>query len=83
MNLWYVADNAKANKLWPCHCHRDLCGEGADAKTEPRAVLPFRGGESAGRERVKYYLWDSDRLAAYKACTGHRPFSFNTFCHEI
>jgi deoxyribodipyrimidine photo-lyase len=34
--------------------------------SEPRAVLPFRGGETAGRERLKDYIWEGDRLRCYK-----------------
>ena len=33
---------------------------------EPRAVLPFRGGETAGLERLEYYLWGSDLAKTYK-----------------
>jgi deoxyribodipyrimidine photo-lyase len=32
-----------------------------------RAVLAFRGGESAGRERLREYVWERDRLRTYKA----------------
>jgi hypothetical protein len=45
---------------------RELCGKGAELGADPRAVLQFQGGEGVGRERVKYYLWDSDQLAMYK-----------------
>ncbi|KAG5190416.1 cryptochrome DASH, partial [Tribonema minus] len=43
----------------------------ADLKVEPpvpdaRAVLPFQGGESAGLERVKSWIWDQDCLRSYK-----------------
>jgi deoxyribodipyrimidine photo-lyase len=31
----------------------------------PRAALPFKGGETAALARLKYYLWDSDRVATY------------------
>lgn len=34
--------------------------------SDPRAVLPFHGGETAGLARVQYYLWDSDLLQKYK-----------------
>ncbi len=30
-----------------------------------RAVIDFQGGETAGMERLKYYLWDSDRAQTY------------------
>ena len=33
---------------------------------DPRAVLPFRGGETAGRARLAAWLWDEDRLRTYK-----------------
>ena len=31
-----------------------------------RAVLHFQGGESAGMERLRYYLWERDLLPQYK-----------------
>ena len=34
-------------------------------QSDPRGVLPFRGGESAALERLKYYLWDSNLIADY------------------
>jgi deoxyribodipyrimidine photo-lyase len=33
---------------------------------EPRAVLSFRGGETAGMARLKEYIWEGDRLRFYK-----------------
>lgn len=33
---------------------------------DPRAVLPFQGGESAGISRLEHYLWGSDQLRTYK-----------------
>jgi deoxyribodipyrimidine photo-lyase len=33
---------------------------------EPRSVLSFRGGETAGLERLKGYIWEGDRLRSYK-----------------
>lgn len=33
---------------------------------DSRAVLPFQGGASAARARLKHYFWDSKRLAVYK-----------------
>lgn len=33
---------------------------------DDRAVERFRGGETAGRERLQYYLWDKELLAQYK-----------------
>lgn len=32
----------------------------------PLATMKFRGGESAGRERVAQYIWETDRLRHYK-----------------
>lgn len=33
---------------------------------DPRAVLPYRGGETEGLRRLRYYLWDKDLAAQYK-----------------
>jgi deoxyribodipyrimidine photo-lyase len=33
---------------------------------DPRAVLPFHGGETAGLARLAAWLWDEDRLRNYK-----------------
>lgn len=33
---------------------------------DPRAVLRFTGGETAGLERLQYYLWDSNLIKNYK-----------------
>lgn len=33
---------------------------------DARAVLPFHGGETAGRSRLMHYLWGSDQLKTYK-----------------
>lgn len=33
---------------------------------DPRGVLAFRGGESAGLARLKAYFWERDRLQEYK-----------------
>jgi deoxyribodipyrimidine photo-lyase len=38
----------------------------AVAVTDDRAVLPFHGGETRGRERVQEYVWDRDLLRQYK-----------------
>jgi len=35
--------------------------------TDDRAVLPFEGGETAGKARVNSYLWEEDRLREYKS----------------
>ena len=35
------------------------------ATSDPRSVLPFKGGESAALARLKHYLWDKDCLASY------------------
>ncbi len=34
--------------------------------SDPRAVINFTGGETAGLERIDYYLWQSNLLATYK-----------------
>ena len=33
---------------------------------DPRAVLDFRGGETAALARLRYYLWDTDLAKTYK-----------------
>jgi deoxyribodipyrimidine photo-lyase len=33
---------------------------------DKRAVLDFKGGETAALERLKYYLWDTDLIKGYK-----------------
>lgn len=33
---------------------------------DPRSVMNFKGGETEGLKRLKYYLWDSDLLLIYK-----------------
>ena len=33
---------------------------------DPRAVLPFRGGESVGLARLRHYLFDTDLVKTYK-----------------
>ena len=33
---------------------------------DSRSVLPFRGGASEARARLKHYFWDTKRLAVYK-----------------
>ena len=37
-----------------------------DPPTDDRGVLPFEGGESAGKARVEEYLWEGDHLRTYK-----------------
>ena len=37
----------------------------AKAPRDPRSVLPFDGGETAALARVKYYVWESERIATY------------------
>ncbi len=37
-----------------------------DPPTDERAVLPFEGGEAAGKRRVDAYIWEEDRLREYK-----------------
>lgn len=36
-----------------------------DFEADERAVLPFRGGETAGLERLQYYLWETDLAKSY------------------
>jgi deoxyribodipyrimidine photo-lyase len=38
----------------------------SDPTDDPRAVLPFRGGESAALDRLDAYFWRNDRLKEYK-----------------
>lgn len=38
----------------------------ATPSADPRAVLPFRGGEVAGQERLDQYFWKQDQLRTYK-----------------
>jgi deoxyribodipyrimidine photo-lyase len=38
----------------------------AEPPEDERAVLPFEGGETRGRERVQTYLWERDKLRTYK-----------------
>ncbi len=33
---------------------------------DSRAVIPFKGGETAGLERLRYYLWESKLIKTYK-----------------
>lgn len=33
---------------------------------DPRGVLPFHGGETAGRQRLQDYVWEADCLKTYK-----------------
>jgi deoxyribodipyrimidine photo-lyase len=33
---------------------------------DQRGVLSFQGGETAGKSRIKEYIWNSDRLKTYK-----------------
>jgi deoxyribodipyrimidine photo-lyase len=35
-------------------------------EVDKRAVLDFKGGETAALERLKYYLWDTDLIKNYK-----------------
>lgn len=37
----------------------------APPQREPRSVLEFKGGETEGLKRLKYYLWDSDLASTY------------------
>jgi deoxyribodipyrimidine photo-lyase len=38
----------------------------APAMPDPRGVLGFTGGETAGKARLQAYFWDADRLRSYK-----------------
>jgi len=40
-------------------------GVGAPPEDD-RAVLPFEGGETAGKERIESYVWEGDHLREYK-----------------
>ena len=35
-------------------------------EADKRAVLPFKGGETAALERLKYYFWDSNKVKTYE-----------------
>ena len=35
-------------------------------KSDDRAVLPFKGGETTGLDRLDQYIWKGDRLRTYK-----------------
>ena len=37
-----------------------------DFETDNRTVLSFKGGETAAKERLDYYLWESDSIKTYK-----------------
>lgn len=37
-----------------------------DFEPDPRGVLTFQGGETAGLERLRYYLWESKAAKTYK-----------------
>ncbi|CAM9645656.1 unnamed protein product [Hapterophycus canaliculatus] len=41
-------------------------GLGPPPDRDPKSVLPFDGGETAGLQRVRQYIWDEDRLREYK-----------------
>lgn len=57
---------------------RELVGQGHNSQYFPtseewkstqaatKRVLKFKGGETAGLERLKHYLWDTDLIANYK-----------------
>ena len=38
----------------------------ADLPSDDRSVLPFKGGETAGLERLHYYFWETDAVKNYK-----------------
>ena len=33
---------------------------------DPRTAFPYMGGESTGLERLKHFLWDTDKVSTYK-----------------
>jgi deoxyribodipyrimidine photo-lyase len=35
-------------------------------EADPRAVLPFKGGETEGLRRLRHYFWDKDLVSNYK-----------------
>ena len=37
--------------------------ETEDYQEDPRTAFPFRGGETAGLERLNFYLWTSDSVS--------------------
>lgn len=41
-------------------------GLGPAPVRDPRSVLSFEGGETAGLRRVRQYIWEEDRLREYK-----------------
>ena len=45
----------------------DDLGFDDDGSVDDRAVLPFEGGETRGRDRIDEYIWREDRLRTYKA----------------
>ena len=36
-------------------------------ENDPRSAFPFKGGATAGKERVDYYLWETKKLQDYKS----------------
>ncbi|MCS3664602.1 deoxyribodipyrimidine photo-lyase [Salinibacter ruber] len=45
----------------------DELGFDDDGTVDERGVLPFRGGESRGHDRINEYIWRGDFLKKYKA----------------
>jgi len=43
-----------------------LTEPGEPTETDPRTAIRLRGGETAGLERLRAYLWDRDALRTYK-----------------
>ncbi len=41
-------------------------GYSSSTRSDSRAVLPFKGGESQGLARLRYYLWESNLVKTYK-----------------
>ncbi len=56
-----------ASGLEHCGDLPSLADLGLEApQTDPRGVLTFKGGETAGIDRVREYIWTQDRLRIYK-----------------
>jgi deoxyribodipyrimidine photo-lyase len=43
-----------------------VAGTPIDSSVDDRGAITFRGGASAGRERLQEYVWDDDNLRRYK-----------------
>eukprot|EP00039_Didymoeca_costata_P015713 m.271886 g.271886 ORF g.271886 m.271886 type:complete len:85 (+) comp16270_c0_seq10:723-977(+) len=45
---------------------QDLGYSGEPVQTSPKAVLDFKGGETAALKRLKSWIWEKDCLRNYK-----------------